>query len=194
MEQKEITERVHELFEEIAPILKTIYIGYVKEKTDLLKASRLQFRDALKRRLPGIEVLIQDKDKNEAVKRFVIALPHLQRVGLAINSLIDKMELKAETKTLFSRRAVEEMRQLMEAVGTEFNDVKDYYLTKNPILREKIGVDLEKVRQLADDFDIIHQDRLISGVCVPQASYLYVDMTDSLKRMAKELIAFADKA
>jgi Na+/phosphate symporter len=82
----------------------------------------------------------------------------------------------------------------MEAVGTEFNDVKDYYLTKNPILREKIGVDLEKVRQLADDFDIIHQDRLISGVCVPQASYLYVDMTDSLKRMAKELIAFADKA
>ena len=47
---------------------------------------------------------------------------------------------------------------------------------------------------MIDDFEIIHQNRLITGVCMPKASYLYIDMTDSLKRMAKELAAFADKA
>jgi hypothetical protein len=47
---------------------------------------------------------------------------------------------------------------------------------------------------LVDEFEIIHQNRLITGVCMPQASYLYIDMTDSLKRIAKELSAFADKA
>jgi hypothetical protein len=31
-------------------------------------------------------------------------------------------------------------------------------------------------------------------VCMPKASYLYIDMTDSLKRMAKELGDFAEKA
>jgi hypothetical protein len=28
---------------------------------------------------------------------------------------------------------------------------------------------------------------------MPQASYLYIDMTDSLKRMARELAAFAER-
>jgi Na+/phosphate symporter len=53
---------------------------------------------------------------------------------------------------------------------------------------------MEKVTKLVDEFDLIHQNRLITGVCMPQASYLYIDMTDSLKRMARELAAFADKA
>jgi Na+/phosphate symporter len=82
----------------------------------------------------------------------------------------------------------------MVAVGVEFTDVKDYCMTKNPILKEQIKVDMENIRKLIDDFEIIHQNRLITGVCMPQASYLYIDMTDSLKRIAKELAVFADKA
>jgi Na+/phosphate symporter len=66
-------------------------------------------------------------------------------------------------------------------------------MTKNPILKEQIRVDVEKIRKMIDEFEMIHQNRLITGVCMPQASYLYIDMTDSLKRMAKELAVFADK-
>jgi Na+/phosphate symporter len=81
----------------------------------------------------------------------------------------------------------------MVAVGAEFTDVKDYCMTKNPLLKTQIQADMEKVRKMIDDFDTIHQNRLITGVCMPKASYLYIDMTDSLKRMATELAAFADK-
>jgi Na+/phosphate symporter len=52
---------------------------------------------------------------------------------------------------------------------------------------------MEDIRKLIDEYEIIHQNRLITGVCMPQASYLYIDMTDSLKRMAKELSVFAEK-
>jgi Na+/phosphate symporter len=194
MEQQEITERVHRLLEETVPVLRNIYRGFVNERIDLLKESRVQFGELVKKRVPGIEKLTQDRDKTEAVKKFITALPHLQRVGLAIHNLIDKMEIKADKKVLFSPKASDEMKQLMEAVGAVYNDVKDYYLTKNPILREQIQVDIEKVRQLADDFDLVHRNRLITGVCIPQASYLYVDMTDSLKRIARELARFSDKA
>jgi Na+/phosphate symporter len=126
-------------------------------------------------------------------KSFVGALPHLQRVALAIDNLIDKMEVKIETRTLFSQKALDEIKQFMVAVGAEFTDVKDYCMTKNPILKEQIRVDVEKIRKMIDEFEMIHQNRLITGVCMPQASYLYIDMTDSLKRMAKELAVFADK-
>ena len=194
MEEREITDKINKLFEETVPILNNIYRGFVSEKVNLLKESRLKFRESLKKRLPGVEKLIEDKDKNEAVKSFVIALPHLQRVALALDNLVDKMEIKVETSVLFSQKALDDIKQLMMAVGAAFTDVKDYYMTKNPILKEQIQADMENIRKMIDEFEIIHQNRLITGVCMPKASYLYIDMTDSLKRMAKELAAFAAKA
>jgi Na+/phosphate symporter len=193
MEKQELTSRYCSLFEETLPILTTIYNGFVGQKLNLLKESRSKFRGVWKNRLPVVEKLVEDKDKNEVEKSFVGALPHLQRVALAIDNLIDKMEVKIETRTLFSQKALDEIKQFMVAVGAEFTDVKDYCMTKNPILKEQIRVDVEKIRKMIDEFEMIHQNRLITGVCMPQASYLYIDMTDSLKRMAKELAVFADK-
>jgi len=194
MEEREITERMCNLFEETVPILNNIYRGFVGQKINLLRESRAKFRESLKERLPGVEMIVEDKAKSEAEKKFVIALPHLQRVALALDSLLDKMEIKVESNVLFTDKALDELKQLMVAVGAEFTDVKDYCFTRNPVLKKQIEADMEKVTKLVDEFDLIHQNRLITGVCMPQASYLYIDMTDSLKRMARELAAFADKA
>jgi Na+/phosphate symporter len=194
MEEREITEGINTLFEETVPILNNIYRGFVGQKITLLKESRSKFRESLKKRLPAIEKLVEEKEKNDAVKRFVTALPNLQRVALALDNLVDKMEAKVETNVLFSQKALDDIKQLMVAVGVEFTDVKDYCITKNPVLKQQIQTDLEKVIEMIDNFDVVHQNRLITGVCVPQASYLYIDMTDALKRMAKELAVFADKA
>jgi Na+/phosphate symporter len=191
MEEREIAERICNLFEETTPILNSIYRGFVGQKINLLKESRAKFRASLKERLPGIEKLIENKEKTEAEQKFLMALPHLQRVALALDGLLDKMEIKVESNVLFTDKALDEIKQLMVAVGAEFTDVKDYCFTKNPFLKEQIAADMEKVTKMIDEFDHVHQNRLITGVCMPQASYLYIDMTDSLKRMARELAAFA---
>jgi phosphate:Na+ symporter len=194
MDERELTNKFCSIFEETLPILNAIYKGFVSHKINVLRESRLKFREVLKKQLPFSQKLIEDKDKDEIEKKYVNLVPHLQRVALAIDNLVDKMEIKVETRLLFSQKALDEIKQLMVAVGVEFTDVKDYCMTKNPILKEQIKVDMENIRKLIDDFEIIHQNRLITGVCMPQASYLYIDMTDSLKRIAKELAVFADKA
>jgi phosphate:Na+ symporter len=194
MEERELTNRFCSIFDETLPILNTIYKGFVGHKLNVLQESRVKFREVLKKQLPFSQKLIEDKDKDELEKKYVNLVPHLQRVALAIDNLIDKMEIKVETRVLFSQKAIDELKQLMVAVGTEFTDVRDYCLTKNPVLQEQIRMDMEKIRKMVDGFEIIHQNRLITGVCMPQASYLYIDMTDSLKRIAKELSVFADKA
>ena len=192
MEEREITERICNLFEETVPILNNIYRGFVGQKINLLKESRTKFRESLKERLPGIENVVEQKDKTEAEQKFLTALPHLQRVALALDSLLDKMEIKVESNVLFTDKALDEIKQLMVAVGAEFTDVKDFCFTRNPVLKKQIESDLDKVTKMIDEFDHVHQNRLITGVCMPQASYLYIDMTDSLKRMSRELAAFAN--
>ena len=192
MEEREMTERICNLFEETVPILNNIYRGFVGQKINLLKESRTKFRESLKERLPGIEKVVEQKDKTEAEQKFLTALPHLQRVALALDSLLDKMEIKVESNVLFTDKALDEIKQLMVAVGAEFTDVKDFCFTRNPVLKKQIESDLDKVTKMIDEFDHVHQNRLITGVCMPQASYLYIDMTDSLKRMSRELAAFAN--
>ncbi|MEN6617083.1 MAG: hypothetical protein ABFD12_11045 [Syntrophorhabdus sp.] len=193
MEEREIHERIAKVFEETVPILNDIYKGFVTQKIDLVKNSRAQFRESLKKRLPGIEKLIETKEKSESDTKFLLVLPHLQRIALAIDSLCDKMEAKVDANILFTQKALDELKELMQAVGAEFIKVKDYVATKDPALKAEIRADREKVWKLIDDYDHIHQNRLITGVCMPQASFLYIDMTDSLKRMATELNAFAEK-
>ena len=188
---EEITERICKLFEDTVPILHNIYKGFMGQKLNLLKDSRTQFRELLKAVRPNVEKVIEDKDKTEAEQIFLAALPHLQRIALALDNLLDKMEAKVEGNVLFTDKALDEIKQLMVAVAAEFIDVKDYLATRNPILKKQIEANLDKVTNLINEFETVHQNRLIAGVCVPQASYLYIDMTDSLKRMSRELSAFA---
>lgn len=193
MEERELTNQFCSLFDETLPILTAIYKGFVGQKLPALKESRAKFRAIMKNLLPFMEKLLGDKEKDAIEQKYINLVPHLQRIALALDNLVDKMEVRVETRVLFSQKALDEIKHLMMAVGTEFTDVRDYCMTKNPILKEQIRVDMEKIRKLIDDYEIIHQNRLITGVCMPQASYLYIDMTDSLKRIAKELSVFADK-
>jgi len=194
MEAQDITKIYVNMFDEVIPLLTSIYKGFVSQKIELLKESRTKLRDVWKRHLPETEQIIGEKEKTEAEKRFIVALPHLQRVALAIDNLIDKMETKIRADVLFSPKAIEEIKQLMLSIGTEFNDVKAYCVNKSEENKKKVKEDLEKVWKLASDFEITHQNRLILGVCMPKASYLYIDITDSLKRIARELAEFAEYA
>ena len=191
MEERDITERICKLFEDTVPVLHNIYKGFMGQKLNLLKESRAKFRESLVAVRPNVELIISDKDKSEAEQWFVKALPHLQRIALALDNLLDKMEAKVESNILFTDKALDEIKQLMVAVAAEFMDVKDYCATRNSILKKQIELNLDKVTNLINEFDSVHQNRLITGVCMPQASYLYIDMTDSLKRMSRELSAFA---
>jgi len=192
MDEREISERICKLFEDTVPVLHDIYKGFMGQKLNLLKESRAKFRESLIATLPGVEKIIEDTDKNAAEQMFLKALPHFQRIALALDNLVDKMEIKVESNILFTDKALDEIKQLMIAVAAEFVDVKDYVSTRNPVLKKQIEDNLHKVTNLINEFDSVHQNRLISGVCMPQASYLYIDMTDSLKRMSRELSAFAE--
>jgi Na+/phosphate symporter len=52
---------------------------------------------------------------------------------------------------------------------------------------------MEKMFKMIEELALVHQNRLITGICMPQASYLYLDITDSLKRITRGLVDFADK-
>jgi len=193
MEEKELNQRFHNMFEKMTPILEDMKKGFFTQNNTILKESEKRFREILKSALPFAEKLIEEKEKDEVEKRYVNLILSLQMTALALENLIEKMHIKVESHVLFSEKALNEIKELFAVMESLFIDTKDYILTQNPHLKNNIKSGKEKIIRMANEYTLVHEQRLITGVCMPKASYLYIDITDSLKRIARGLFDFAEK-
>ncbi len=193
MEERELLQRFHEVLEVSLPVIENAYKGFVTQKPALLKESKEKFKTILANRLSYVEKIVGDKEKDEFEKKFVSLLPPFQMVGIAIQNVISNMEIKVEANVLFSQKGLDEIKELLAMAYDLMRDVRDYTVTKNPHLLVKIKEGKEKVIKVINDFSVVHQNRLITGVCMPKASYLYLDITESIKRIARGLSDFAEK-
>ncbi len=193
MEERELLQRFHEVLEVSLPVIENAYKGFVTQKPALLKESKEKFKEILASRLSYAEKIVGDKEKDEFEKKFVTLLPPFQTVGMAIQNVISNMEIKVEANVLFSQKGLDEIKDLLTASYELMRDVRDYTVTKNPHLLTKIRECKERIIKMINDFANVHQNRLITGVCMPKASFIYLDITDSIKRIARGLVDFAEK-
>jgi len=193
MEQKELMRRFQEVFEEAIPILEELKKGFLTQKLTLIQDCEKKFGELIISRLPDAEKIIGEKEKDEAEKKYVALLPTFQTIAIAFENLMYKMEAKVRSNVLFSHKALSEIQELYGVMLEQFRDTRDYVVTKNPSLKVSIKTHMEKTFKLLEEFSIVHQNRLITGICMPQASYLYLDITESLKRISRGLIDFAEK-
>jgi Na+/phosphate symporter len=193
MEEKELTQRFQDVFEEIISVADDAKRGFFSEQQQTLDKSQTRLKSALKSRLALVEQIIEKKDKGETEKKFVALLMPFQATSLAMENLMSKMEIKVGAKVLFSSRALKEVEELFNIVLGMLRDTKDFITTGNPHLRSQVRSSKEKLAQITNEYAAIHQNRLITGVCMPQASYLYLDMVESFKRMGRGIADFAEK-
>ncbi len=193
MKEGEILQRFQEILDTAIPILEELKKGFFTQKVSLIQDCEKKFGDLLISRLPYAEKIVGEKEKDAAEKKYVLLLPTFQTIGLAIENLMYKMEARVHSNILFSQKALSEIQELYTIMQEQLRDTKDYITTKNPSLGESIKKHMEKIFKLIEEFSIIHQNRLITGICMPQASYLYLDITDSLKRISRGLTDLAEK-
>ncbi len=193
MEEKRLVEKFNDEFVKVIPILDSIKKGFLTQNLAIVKGNKEQFRAMLKSRAAAILGIIEEKDKTELQKQYLNLIPAFQTIGLALENLFSKMETKVELKVLFSEKALSEIKELYAILEEQFRDAKDYIATKNPVLKTEIKAGWEKIFKTIDEYAVIHQGRLITGVCMPQASYLYLDIVDSIKRISRGLIDFVEK-
>jgi Na+/phosphate symporter len=193
MEEKRLVERFNDEFVKTIPILNNIKKGFLTQNLGIMKENKAQFREMLKSRVASVQKIIEETNKTELQKQYLILIPSFQTIGLALENLISKMETKVELKILFSEKALAEIKELYTILEEQFRNTRDYIATKNPVLKAETKAGWEKIFKTIDEYAVIHQGRLIAGICVPQASYLYLDIVDSIKRISRGLIDFVEK-
>jgi Na+/phosphate symporter len=117
----------------------------------------------------------------------------VERIGDCVEAVIRTVHTKVAEGTLFSDKAVAELSSIYNAVRDMARDVKDIVLTANPVLMEHTVAMSEKTSQAARDFATHHEERLITGVCQPKHSSLYLDMVDNLRMVSGHLKEMVEK-
>ena len=193
MEEKELNQRLHEMFKEMLLVLESAKQGFLGENQMLLKEAEIKLTKILTSNLPFTEELVKKKTKDDVEKKYLNLLPHLQLMAVTARNLINEKKKKIESHQLLTDKAVNEIKELFTLMQTQFGDTADYILTRNPHLRMHIRTGMETLFDRADDYVTEHQVRLISGVCMPKASFLYLAIVDCIKDVSRELASFSEK-
>jgi Na+/phosphate symporter len=117
----------------------------------------------------------------DAHKEFLFVPMHLERVGDNIEFLVRAVNTMIKDGIPFTERALGEVNSLFEKGVEILECVRDAVNTKNKVLLRHIVDAGNRFDSRVDEFALLHQQRMIEGVCVPKASSLYVAILDYLK-------------
>jgi Na+/phosphate symporter len=193
MEEKELNQKLYDMFKEMLLVLEHAKVGFFTQNQTILTEAETKLTAILTSNLPFTEELVKKQTKNDAEKKYVNLLPQLQLMAVHIRNLIDEKKKKIESHLLFTDKAMNEIRELYTLLQGQFQDATDYILTKNSHLRMHIKTGMESLFKKADEYVTGHETRLITGICMPKASYSYLAIVDSMKTVSGELASFSEK-
>jgi Na+/phosphate symporter len=84
---------------------------------------------------------------------------------------------------LFSDRANDELASLFSGSSKLLRSVADVVRTRNEVLIDHVLREGDRLWNDANLFASEHERRLISGVCMPKHSSVFLDILDSIKQI-----------
>jgi len=158
--------------------------GFVKHKVDLIDKAR-EGIPAI--RSEGIELrkLLSKKasepDTNwELIKSLVPIVSNFEMVVTGIDSTLQHVRTKISERMLFSDKAEKEIRYLFEEGLDILKTVGDTLVADNEVNVKSFNDRFKNLNEVVDAYLEDHEDRLIKGLCQPQASLMYMNITNSI--------------
>jgi hypothetical protein len=90
MEEKELNQKLHEMFKEMSLVLEDAKQGFLREDQATLKKADTKLTGILTSNLPFTEELAQKQTKDEVEKKYLNLLPHLQLMAAIIRNFSSK--------------------------------------------------------------------------------------------------------
>lgn len=163
-------------------MLEMLYKGFRKNNLESLEKVEEIGEMLYKDSNDLIESLLEEKSK-EGIKHFIPIPGHLDRIGHGLNKLFNSIKKKIREDILFSDKSVSEAYKLFDEMLKLLTCLSDCITTGNKVLAEHIDRDGKRLGELADEYAIFHEERLISGVCMPKSAPVYLDILDSFRNV-----------
>lgn len=127
--------------------------------------------------------------KSEAEKkgflRLETILSHLGEINASLGSLADPIQKKIKGGVLFSDKAVTQSNYLFDQHGGMIRSLLDIVRTDNDFLKRYVKSEARNLVQACGDYATEHQDRLIEGLCTPQAALIFLAILEAMRALGQ---------
>jgi Na+/phosphate symporter len=118
---------------------------------------------------------------------------HVERIGDNIEFLIRAIRTMVTEGIPFTDRAMREVNALFQQAIGLVECVRDVIATKNRVFLRHMLEEGQRYEEMANEYTLFHQQRLVEGVCMPKASSVYVAIVDYFKGIGSHVRQIAQK-
>jgi len=139
-----------------------------------------------------VQSLISRKPEAEQILlRLETILSHLGTIDASLGGLADPINKKIQGAILFSDKAVAQTNYLFDQHAGMIRSLLDIVKTDNQFLKNYVGNEGRNLVQACADYATEHQDRLIEGLCTPQAAPIFLAILDAMRWIGQTEVEIA---
>jgi Na+/phosphate symporter len=173
---------IHEMCQKTIDMLRLTWDGFRRQDTGPLETADNLGRDVHRQEKVLTEAMVKGPPGPPGSEPSVLFVPmHLERIGVNIEGLIAAVRTMVREGVPFTDRAMREVNGLFEKAIELLECARDAVVTENRVLIRHILDSGTHYARLADDYALAHQRRLVEGLCLAQASSVYLAILDYLK-------------
>lgn len=175
---------LHELISDMVGSVDTLYTAFLYNNAALIKGIEESLPRASERSAALTEGIVADKKDEPRAGLYVSVPSHLGRMGDGLSSIAASLKTKIRDNILFSDRAMSEVDVMFGRIRDILVNARDMVLAPNVLVGRHMEESELAFEKMADEYATRHEERLIEGLCAPQASKLYIQMIDAFKSIA----------
>lgn len=162
-------------------------------RTDLEELKKIKERvdRDIKEATSQMEAAIPGKSENEktALLRLHSILSHLEIMSENIAGMSEPIRKKIQDGVLFTDKAFSQTNYLFNHQTGMLRSLLDIIKTDNDFLKKYVLEEGRVLIQLCLDVATEHETRMIEGLCMPQASPIFLAMLDRMRLIWRHVLA-----
>jgi len=181
---KSVLERIGGMCFKAESILNLCMDGFMKHNVDLIDEAR-KVIPAIRTEGNELRKLLSDKAKEpyvnkELIKSLMSIVGSIEMAVTGLDAVLQHVSAKISEGILFGDKAVSEIRHLFKETLDILKTANDTLVTKNEVLMKYVVDKYKNLDEIVEGYAEGHEERLIKGLCQPQASPVYLNIMDSI--------------
>jgi Na+/phosphate symporter len=137
--------------------------------------------------------MIESCGEDEKMRPYCTVPSHFERMASNYEIILRALRRKIKDNLLFSDRAISEVNFLLNRLREILSTLSEFILARNTFTAKYLIESEKDLEKMASEYATLHEERLIEGTCLPRSSGVYIMILDSVKRIAWNVRAIAEK-
>lgn len=175
---------LYEITNDAGDFISLMQTAFIYNTPKPLQGFKAKADECEKETLHLSTIIKEAASDDESMEPYAFVPEHLMEIWRNLGKLSGLINRKISEDILFSDKGVNETIYLLQRLVEVLRPTADMILARNIFLSKYIQESQASIEKMAVEYATLHENRLITGECLPAASSIYVGILEAIKSIA----------